>query len=51
MIVYREFESKEKTMQETIREIVIRYFIENSCILIQPELESTQLGIDNSIIN
>ncbi len=51
MEVYREFATKEKNMQETMKEIITRYLIENSCNIFQTELESDKLGINNSIIN
>lgn len=51
MVVYREFDTKEKNMQETMKEIITRYIIENSCKLFQTELKSDKLGINNSIIN
>lgn len=51
MIVYREFATKEKNMQEIMKEIVTRYILENSCNLFQTELKLDKLGINNSIIN
>ena len=51
MMIYREFETEEKNMQETMIVIIIRYIIENSCNLFQTELKSTHLGINNSIIS
>ena len=51
MVVYREFAKNEKNMQELIKEIITRYIIENSCNIIQTELKSDKLGINNSIIN
>lgn len=51
MVVYREFSTNEKTMQETMREVIIRHILENSCNLFQIELKLDKLGIGNSIIN
>lgn len=51
MMVYREFETEGKNMQETMEVIIIRYIIENACNLFQTELKLTHLGINNSIIN
>lgn len=51
MIVNREFAINQKTMQETMREVIIRYILENSCNLTLTELKSDKLGTSNSIIN
>lgn len=51
MVVYREFVTNEKTMQEAMKEVIIRYILETPCNLFQTELKSDKLGISNSIIN
>lgn len=51
MKVYREFSTNEKTMQEMVKEIILRYISENYCNQYQTELQSDKLGITNSIIN
>lgn len=51
MMIYREFETEGKNMQEIMTVIITKYIIENSCNLSQTELTSKQLGINNSIIN
>lgn len=51
MKVYREFDNAEKTMQEKVKEIILRYIYENYCNLFQTELQSDKLGITNPIIN
>lgn len=51
MKVYREFEKNGKTMQEKVKEIILRYIYENYCNLFQTELQSDKLGITDSIIN
>ena len=51
MKVYREFSTNEKTMQEMVKEIILRYMAENYCNQYQTELQSDKLGITNSIIN
>lgn len=51
MVVYREFSTNEKTMQETMKEVIIRYILENSCNLSKIELKLDKLEIGNSIIN
>lgn len=51
MKVYREFNTNEKTMQEKVKEIILRYIAENYCNLSQTEVQSDKLGITNSIIN
>lgn len=51
MIVSREFSINQKNMQETMREVVIRYILENSCNPYLTELKSDKLGTSNSIIN
>lgn len=51
MKVYREFSTNEKTMQEMVKEIILRYMAENYCNQSQTELQSNKLGITNSIIN
>lgn len=40
MVVYREFTTEEKSMQEVMKEIIKRYVIENSCTIFQTELKS-----------
>ncbi len=42
MVVYREFATKEKNMQEVMKEIIKRYVIENSCTIFQAELKSDE---------
>lgn len=51
MVVYREFSTNEKTMQETMREVITRHILENSFNSFQLELKLDKLGIGNSIIN
>ncbi len=51
MKVYREFEKSGKTMQEKVKEIIIRYFTKYYCNLFQTELQSDKLETTNSIIN
>ena len=51
MVVYRKFSTNEKSMQEIMREVIIRYITENSCNTPKMEVELDKLGISNSIIN
>lgn len=52
MVVYREFCTKEKTMQERMREIVLRV-LENSrnCNLESNNVKLNHLGIKDSVFN
>ena len=49
MKVYRKFERNSKNMQEKMKEIIRRYFIEYYCSQFQSELNT--LEITNSIRN
>lgn len=51
MKVYREFEKNGKTMQEKVKEIILRYIYENYCNLFETELKLDKLEKANSIIN
>ena len=51
MKVYREFDKNEKSMQEKVKEIILRYIYENYCDIFQTELQSDKLGITDSIVN
>lgn len=51
MVIYREFETQEKKMQEKMREIILGYIFENACKLIPNEIQLEKLEINNSIIN
>lgn len=50
MVIYREFETQEKNMQDKMREIILGYLLE-ACKLIPNEIQSEKLEINNSIIN
>lgn len=45
MTIYREFETKEKSMEEVVKEIIKRYIMLQHCNLFQIDIECNKQGV------